>query len=496
MFEFFQNQKNNEELIRMAQQIENSFENFIDKGIEFSRLLRWLDAPRGKEDNVNDEDDNTSVSPDDDVISFDENQEKWHEKLPRKFGPRDYVKKDRYSDDEIRRFEEIADWGVILDGRLKDDDNFTKEYASQVRSFFSRVAEITTDVESSKRTKGSRVSKIIIGWLESLSIWTEPMSAQSFFYLDYTVSQTRMLLELYQPNANDDELTQRHLFSMGLKRLKISDTRFMKLLFSLAILPFDLAAIPFYQFWHLLEDRMTDINWIDPIKYSDVQNDLFNGAKFADSAYPNNSQKDYWKTVLTPYQVNCEKCGKIKGRFHLKDNFNGYVGCRDIGNSKEIIVGFAGTEICSLKNWKTNLIQYLGGRPVPYNQAIEIVEKIWEETRRDKGFKNVCIKVYGHSLGGGMMQYAVSNSSADNIYGFGYNSAGLAEENVKDFNGSNNYAIYHLYNPCDIVFILPGSVQLGGAIKFDKKTRFPISAHLMESVKTKIKKHNKIAKIK
>ena len=187
--------------------------------------------------------------------------------------------------------------------------------------------------------------------------------------------------------------------------------------------------------------------------------------------------------------MNCKKCGKIEGRFHLKDNFNGYVGYRDIHNSKEIIVGFAGTEICSAKNWTTNLFQYLGGRPVPYTQAYEIVESIWKETRRKKEFKDVCIKVYGHSLGGGMMQYAVSNSSSDNIYGFGYNSAGLAEKNVKDFNGSNNYAIYHLYNPCDIVFILPGSVQLGGTISFDKKTRFPITAHLMQSIKTKIKKH-------
>ncbi len=473
MFEFFQNQKNNEEVIAMAKQIENLSERYFDKHGDFRWFLYRLDEP---------------VSQDDDVISFDESREKLYEKLPRKLGPRDYVKKDRYSDAEIDSLEIIADWGEDFERRLRNDVSFTEEYASQVRIFFRRVADITTDVESSRRTKGARVHNIIIRWLESLSIWTKPMSAQSFIYLDYTVTQTRLLLEMFQPNANKDELTQRHLFSKGLKRLKMSDTHFMKLLFSIAILPVDLAAIPFYQFWHLLEDRMADINWINPYVYTEVQKQLFIGANFADSAYPKGSQSGYWETVLTPYKVEC-KDYKIEGRFHLKDNFNGYVGCRDIGNSKEIIVGFAGTEICSLKNWKTNLIQYLGGRPVPYNQAIEIVEKIWEVTRRNKGFKNVCIKVYGHSLGGGMMQYVVSNSSADNIYGFGYNSAGLAEENVKDFNGSNNYAIYHLYNPCDIVFILPGSVQLGGAIKFDKKTRFPITAHLMESVKTKIKKH-------
>jgi len=164
------------------------------------------------------------------------------------------------------------------------------------------------------------------------------------------------------------------------------------------------------------------------------------------------------------------------------------VGYRDIGNNKkEIIIGFSGTELCSIKNWSTNFHQFFGGLPLPYIQAYDIVESIWVGTRHKKGFKNAQIRVYGHSLGGGLMQYAVGRSSATDILGFGYNSAGLSFNNTKLLNYTDpQKQIYHLYNPCDVVFILPSSIQLGVAVRFERKTLGPITAHITSTIRRKI----------
>lgn len=501
MFEFFQDQQNNEELIGMAQQIESLFVNYVEKNHHFHYFWDILDSSFGNEEHENE--------PDDDIPTRPQNEDMPHEdvtldrldRLPKRLGPDDYERKDRYTDTERRILRDLARWGDRLDGDLMNDDEFTGQYMRRVRSFFRRVADIVVENNDHNRENAIIVHGLISNWLESIEELAQPLGARGLFYLDYTVQQTRMLLELYQPDAREDELTQRHMFRMGLKCLKISDIDFLNNLFIIDSRFLRFITAPFgllyHDYWYY--KRHTLINWIKKSHITDdIRDELFDGVQFAEMAYREKYINGSMKTKLKPYKIHYNKynCKDIYGQFHLKRNFNGFVGFRNIAhNKKEIIIGFSGTEFTSLNNWITNIAQYIGRLPfpipisvpipIPYAQACGIVESIWKGTRHKRGFKDARIKVYGHSLGGGMMQYAVSNCSSDNIFGFGYNSAGLSFKNFKELESADK-PIFHLYNPCDVVFILPGSVQLGGSIKFDEKTPRPIKAHLLDSIKRKI----------
>ena len=501
MFEFFQNQQNNEELIGMAQQIESLSVNYIEESRPSGIIWDRLNSTYGDEEGENE--------PDDDIPTRPQNEDMPHEdvpidrldRLPKRLGPDDYERKDTYSDTERRIILDFADWGDELDHDLRHDEEFTGQYMRRVRSFFRRVADIVVEDNDENREKAIIVHRLISNWLESIEELDQPLSARSLFYLNDTVQQTRMLLELYQPDAGEDELTQRHMFRMGLKCLKLSDIDFLNNLFIIDSRFLRFITAPFgllyHDYWYY--KRHTLINWIKKNHITDdIRDELFDGVQFAEMAYREKYINGSMKTKLKPYKIHYNKynCKDIYGQFHLKRNFNGFVGFRNIAhNKKEIIIGFSGTEFTSFNNWITNIAQYIGRLPlpipislpipIPYAQACGIVESIWKGTRHKRGFKDARIKVYGHSLGGGMMQYAVSNCSSDKIFGFGYNSAGLSFKNFKELENADK-PIFHLYNPCDVVFILPGSVQLGGSIKFDEMTPRPIKAHLLDSIKKKI----------
>lgn len=486
MFEFFQNQHNNEALIEKAKQIEAKFEKYLEDGHYYDRLLDLLNHNMPEDDN-----DDTPYWTKNNDGHYSEKREGWFDGLPRKLRPEDYVKKARYSDSEFQRLKCIAMVGDDLDDNLINDNKFTEEYKNLVRKYFNAVAEVVASagLSDEARKKGYRVQELVSSWLGSITELMQPLRTLCLFYIDYTVRQTRMLLELYQTDASKEELTQRHLFRVGLKRLELSDIDFMGVLYSIPKMIADYATVPFYSmFWELLKHQVTRVRWItNPQIVKEIRAELFDGFPFAESAYRKGPHKNDWKNVLKPYTIYFNKysCKNINGRFRLKGDFNGFVGYKENpkNGKKEIIVGFAGTE--SKENWKTDLRQFFGKLPIAYVQAFDLVESIWAGTRHKNGFKKVCIKVYGHSLGGGLMQYAISKSSADNIIGFGYNSAGLSLKRHRHRKVQKKQ-IYHLYNPCDIVFIFPTTVQLGGSIKFDKKTFRPIKAHSLDAIKKKI----------
>ena len=67
------------------------------------------------------------------------------------------------------------------------------------------------------------------------------------------------------------------------------------------------------------------------------------------------------------------------------------------------------------------------------------------------------------------MQYAMCNCHSKNVRGFGYNSAGLS---IMTFNRCSNIRyndIMHLYQPHDVVFLLPFTYQVGTAFPLDKE---------------------------
>lgn len=498
MFEFLQNQQNNEELISVAQQIENLSENYIEHSIPIRIIKNILNSLFEGEERETEPDDNVLNWPQDADTRDDNVTIDRQERLPLQLGPDDYVTKDHYTHIERRILEVIAFGGDMLDHDLRNDNSFTEEYTHQVRKFFNGVSVVIANAESSNddaKRKGYRVRELIPTWLKSITEFMQPLGTLSLLFIDYTVRQTRMLLELYQNGANMVEKTQRHMFEMGLKCLKISDISFLDILFTPNRI-IDFSTRPFRKlFRKWVVHQVAVIHWITNAQIAkDIQEDLFDGFPFAESAYRKGHNSGYWETVLCPYEIHYKhySANDIKGRFHFKDeNLNGFLGYRDIDAvKKEIIIGFSGTEICSKKNWRTNVDQFIGRLPLPYAQACGIVDGVWKGSTHKKGFENAIIKIYGHSLGGGLMQYAIANSSAKRIYGYGYNSAGLSFKNIKQINSLNKpINIYHLYNPCDVVFILPGSIQLGVAVEFDQMTPEVVTAHLVRTIRRKIRRN-------
>ena len=200
--------------------------------------------------------------------------------------------------------------------------------------------------------------------------------------------------------------------------------------------------------------------------------ELIDGVKYADLAYAvpakaidhaSGSRADIY---LKPLDVSFyRESGKdIRGSFHYPCNLNGYVAYTDDVNPR-ILVGFSGTEnIC---NWITNARQFLFGPDVAYKLASELLHKV--VAKRNAEHKDWPVHVYGHSLGGGLMQYAMCNCHSKNVRGFGYNSAGLS---IMTFNRCSNIRyndIIHLYQPHDVVFLLPFTYQVGTAFPLDKE---------------------------
>ena len=150
-------------------------------------------------------------------------------------------------------------------------------------------------------------------------------------------------------------------------------------------------------------------------------------------------------------------------------------------------MGFAGTEPSSPKNWWTDLRQFLGYLDPVYVQAVGLVNAVWMGKRHKAGFEDCPIIVSGHSLGGGLMQFAVASMNKDDITGYGYNSAGLSPKNVDRLDPIEFKGIFHLYQPNDVVFKLSSCKQLGKSVKLDKVVRSRCKAHCLDTMRSNLR---------
>lgn len=157
--------------------------------------------------------------------------------------------------------------------------------------------------------------------------------------------------------------------------------------------------------------------------------------------------------------------------------------------SNTIIVGFAGTEPLSPKNWWTDARQFLGYLDPVYVQAVGLVNAVWMGKRHKDGYKESPIIVCGHSLGGGLMQYSVAWMNKDDISGYGYNSAGLSSKNVNRLAPIEYNRIFHLYQPNDFVFQLSSCKQLGKSVKMDKVENSRCKAHCLDTMRSNLRTH-------
>lgn len=325
--------------------------------------------------------------------------------------------------------------------------------------------------------------------VEPLQKWSDELNTPySFAYLLYVhqrLRQLKQMVELYQRQADMATITSRHLFEQGFALLHIDSSRYMRMVFNHSYS---------YDYDNSLRFISSLVGFctlhgkplIDWIKKSPeartARHSLYKNLKYADLAYRNHTKKGKNLEVLTPYTLHLSKYagGNIEGRFRLKGNMNGFVGYR---KDNTIVIGFSGTEFFSRKNWKTNICQYCGKLAPEYLQAAGLVHSVWMGKTHKKGFKKSKVIVCGHSLGGGLMQFAVGMNGKDDMFGYGYNSAGLSMHNLQEIRFDRKLNIFHLYQPMDAVFVLPFTSQLGKSVKSKKFVIGAIRAHLIGSLR-------------
>lgn len=296
------------------------------------------------------------------------------------------------------------------------------------------------------------------------------------------------LLDYLEMRSEPDGLAF-HLFRKSSRRLFGSLLRYLE--DTMRLVDFadserytDLFMQEFYMNRYDIEPRV----WItDMQQLATATNQLNAGIKFAQLAYGKRGVVKGNAMKLHPYIIHFAH--GIQGRqsadgfFHLQRNMNGYIAYTEEAVPR-IIYGLTGTKPSSLANWKTNFGQYFCGPNLPYLYAYGILDSILLGKSHREGFKESKVEVYGHSLGGGMMQFAVVNHPSDIVSGYGYNSAGLGWKTIESMQYRNVRKITHLYLPYDQVFTIPGSFQLGGAVKIaDAPVKNLCYAHSLEAMK-------------
>lgn len=133
--------------------------------------------------------------------------------------------------------------------------------------------------------------------------------------------------------------------------------------------------------------------------------------------------------------------GIVPCRFSLAQGLKGVIA--DDGMVGYLI--FRGTN--NLYNVITDIHQIMYGPDITYLMAIGLLDKMYNEYGQNRE-----IHVIGHSLGGGLAQFATGALSKPNIHCDCYNSAGLSDNSMSMLVNLNHSNVQHIHLENDIVF--------------------------------------------
>lgn len=319
-----------------------------------------------------------------------------------------------------------------------------------------------------------------------------PVSLRMLILYHSRIRHLLLLSELYSEKADKQVLTWRHLFEKGCECIGIYEEReYARVFFprdlhlSFYHQPLSTDVSLCFQLIHKNYWGWSLIDWeTSKTAQHTMRSELYAGLMYADLAYRKHTQTSNPAVRLHPYKINYAQLGfkNICGRFQLQGNMNGYIGYRGT-NNPTIVLAFSGTEFFSKNNWTTNLTQYFGHLDPVYLQAVGLLHSIRLGKSHKHHFGHAPIEVYGHSLGGGLMQFAVACNRDDNVCGYGYNSAGIDVSNADYFHFGKIPKIWHLYRKHDYVFKIIGTLQLGksvASIGMDPKL---VTAHFISSIR-------------
>ncbi len=169
-----------------------------------------------------------------------------------------------------------------------------------------------------------------------------------------------------------------------------------------------------------------------------------NGAAFAEYAYTFDHTFSTHTVSVTPLALNQNADKRLRNSYVVEDcklelhDADGMaVAMFDYQDQREGTVhclSFAGTRLgvttphkvrVMVQNVITDLYQFVCGASKVYYAAVGILLAM------KKSFPGERIFVFGHSLGGGLMQFACASVNSPEIKGYGYNSAGLSWYNMR-----------------------------------------------------------------
>ena len=198
---------------------------------------------------------------------------------------------------------------------------------------------------------------------------------------------------------------------------------------------------------------------------------------YADAAY---NPKKVGATILQPYPLTSfNRNGRFVGDF----GFEGNITWKE-NSDKEIVLAFRGTD--NVINWITDVIQYCIGFSFVYFQAAGLLKELYE----DKNARGRKITVVGHSLGGGLAQFATScvekyqpgrsRKMIMSLSAIGFNSAGLNKSLYSPLVPFSNN-ISHLHLKYDVIMMLGN--QLGRVNHQNAKVENPCTAHKLDTMR-------------